>query len=51
MILKKYLLTEFREKLKKKKKILRKAITFFGVGPVLVGWVGARQTNIFLRSA
>ena len=27
-------------------KILRKAISFLGVGPVLGGKVGARQTNI-----
>ena len=44
MILKKYLLTAFREKFKKN---LRKAIIFFGVGPVLGGSVGARQTSIF----
>ena len=45
MILKKYLLTAFKEKLKKKN--LRKAIKFFWVGPVLGGSVGARQTSIF----
>ena len=32
-------------------KILRKAIFFWGVGSVLGGKVGARQTNIFLWSA
>ena len=45
MILKKYLLTAFREKLKKK--ILRKAIKSFWIGPVLGGLVGARQTKFF----
>ena len=35
-----------REELKKKRFSERQY--FFGVGPVLGGWVGARQTNIFL---
>ena len=44
MILKTSLLTELEKKIIK---ILRKAIIFLGVGSVLGGKVGARQTNIF----
>ena len=40
-----------REKQTNKKKDSQKDNNIFWVGPVLGGWVGARKTNIFLRSA
>ena len=45
MVFKKGLLTELE------KKDSQKGNKIFWVGPVLGGEVGARQTNIFLRSA
>ena len=47
MILKKYLLTAFKEENKKKKS--QKGNNFFWVVPVLGEYLGARQTNIFFK--
>ena len=51
MCLKKGLLTELEKRKKRRKKRFSERQYNFWVGPMLGGSVGARQTNIVLRSA